>query len=53
MKENGRQPILSKMEMIVGSRELANDMENGHVFLKMLHGFAEFITFWQANSSFC
>lgn len=54
MKENGQQPILSRMEMmLVGSRELSNGMENGHVFLKMLHSFVESITLWQANSSFC
>ncbi|KAI4548144.1 hypothetical protein MG293_000474 [Ovis ammon polii] len=54
VKENGLQPSLSKMEMLlVGSRELSDDMEDGHVFLKMLHSFADSITFWQANSSFC
>lgn len=47
MKENGRQPILRKMEMmLVGSRELSNDMEHGHVFLKMLHSFVESIAIW-------
>lgn len=52
MKENGWQPSLSKMGMIlVGSRELSNDMENGHV-LKMLHSVTESITFWQTNSFF-
>ena len=38
--------------MLVGSRELSNDMENGHGFLKMLHSFIESITLWQANSPF-
>lgn len=53
MKGNGWQPSLSKMEMILfGSRELSNDMENGHVFLKMLHSVTESITFWQTNSFF-
>lgn len=45
-----RQPILSKMEMmLVGSRELSNDTENGHVFLKMPHGFIDSITLWQLS----
>lgn len=45
-----RQPIVSKMEMmLVGSRELSNDMENGHVFLKMLQGFIDSITLWQLS----
>ena len=46
MKENGVQSIPSKMEMmLVGSRELSNEMENGRVFLKMLQSFVESITF--------
>lgn len=54
MKENGQQLILCKTEMMfVGSRELSNGMENGHIFVKMLPCFLESITLWQMNSSFC
>lgn len=54
MKENDGECILSKMEMmLVGSRELANDMESGPGSLALFHGFPDFVTIWQVNTSFC